>query len=161
MTGTLTVRPAEPADMAAIDAVMARSFPRLLKEAYPPSIRVLAVPRFARVNPRLVGSGRYYVALGEGGRIIGAGGWSAGAGEAAEVRHVATAPDYLRLGVGRAILSRVIEAAAAAGVRRLDCLATRNAVPFYAAIGFVALGPVEVPLAAGISFPAERMVREL
>jgi GNAT superfamily N-acetyltransferase len=157
----LSVRTAARADLGAIDALLARSFPRLLKDDYPPSVRVLAVPRFSCVNPRLVASGRYYVAVTGEGRVIGAGGWSWRGGPAAEVRHLATDPDHLRLGVGRAILSRVFEAAAGAGARRLDCLATRTAVPFYAAMGFRPLGPVVVPLAPGISFPAERMLREL
>lgn len=161
MDQTLAVRCAVPADLAAIDALLARSFPRLLKHDYPPSVRVLAVPRFARANPRLVASGRYYVAVTGEGSVIGAGGWSSRGGPAGEVRHVATDPDHLRRGAGRAILTRVFEAAGAADVRWLDCLATRTAVPFYTAMGFRALGPVEVPLAPAISFPAERMVREI
>jgi hypothetical protein len=51
--------------------------------------------------------------------------------------------------------------AAEAGVRRLDCLSTRTAAPFYAALGFVALGPVEVALRPGIAFPAVRMERAM
>ena len=49
----------------------------------------------------------------------------------------------------------------AAGMRRLDCLATRAAVPFYAALGFQDQGGVDVPLRPGIVFPAIRMLRLL
>jgi hypothetical protein len=52
---------------------------------------------------------------------------------------------------------QVMAQARAAGVRRLHCLSTRTAVPFYAALGFDELGPADVPLRPGIVFPAVRM----
>jgi hypothetical protein len=48
-----------------------------------------------------------------------------------------------------------------AGMRRLECLSTLTAVPFYAAMSFATRGPVTVPLAPGIDFPAVAMVRDL
>ena len=51
--------------------------------------------------------------------------------------------------------------ACTAGVARFDCLSTRTAVPFHAALGFLPLGEVDVPLRPGINFPAVRMVCEL
>jgi GNAT superfamily N-acetyltransferase len=167
---TLTLRPATPADMAAVDALLARSYPRLLAADYAPSVMVTAVPIIARARPELLASGRYFLAL-DGDKAVGAGGYSLaapgsrggpqGAVEAglAHIRHVATDPEALRRGIGRALMQRVFAAAEAEGVRRYDCLSTRTAVPFYAAMGFRAVAEVEVPLAAGISFPAIRMVR--
>ncbi|NBC97145.1 MAG: GNAT family N-acetyltransferase, partial [Deinococcus-Thermus bacterium] len=76
-------------------------------------------------------------------------------------RHVATDPAAARRGVGRALMWHIMEAARAERIAALDCTATRNAVPFYRAMGFVELGPTEVPLAPGIVFPAVRMMREL
>jgi len=61
--------------------------------------------------------------------------------------------------VGRALMAHVFAMARAAGVVRLDCLSTRTAVPFYAAMGFVTQGPVTVPLGPGIDFPAVAMSR--
>ena len=52
-----------------------------------------------------------------------------------------------------------VGAAEAAGASAYDCLSTRTAVPFYAAMGFSELGGVEITLAAGIVFPAIRMGR--
>lgn len=160
-TGTLAIRLAHRGDLGAVDALMARSFPKLLRDDYPPSVRVLALPLISRANPVLLVSGRYYVAVTEGGKVVGAGGWSSHGGSAGQVRHLATDPDHLRRGIGRAILEQALLAASAAGLARLDCLATRTAVPFYRAMGFEALGPVEVPLAPGIVFPAERMARHM
>jgi GNAT superfamily N-acetyltransferase len=170
MDRTLTLRLARPADLAAVDLLLARSYPRLLAADYPPSVMVTAVPRLARARPSLVASGRYYVVQDAGGRVLGAGGWSPvlpgrGAGPAAprraEVRHLATDPDALRRGIASAILARVVQAARAAGAAQIDCLATRTAVPFYAARGFRPVGEVALTLAPGILFPVIRMLRPL
>jgi GNAT superfamily N-acetyltransferase len=168
----LTLRLAGPADLAAVDVLLARSYPRLLAADYPPSVMVTAVPIIARARPGLLASGRYYVVEDDGGALLGAGGWSMEApapdgmtGQAGarvgHVRHFATDPDATRRGVAGAILARAMQAAQAEGVRQLDCLSTRTAVPFYAAQGFRIVGPVEITLAAGIVFPAVRMVRML
>lgn len=149
-------------DIEAIDALFRRAYPRLLKADYPPSVQVLAIPRLARANPALVASGRYYVAEIHG-EIIGAGGWSPDRRSRglAHVRHVVTSDRHLRQGIGRAVLSRVISEAQASGHGRLLCWSTRTAAPFYAALGFRALGAIEVPLAPGIVFPAIEMERKL
>jgi GNAT superfamily N-acetyltransferase len=165
MEQTLSLRVAQPSDLPAVDRLLARSLPRLLAPDYPPSLMVMAVPRLARARPELLASGRYYLAEDAEGRLLGAGGWSLRRGflgiGAAEVRQLATDPAAVRRGIGRALMARILEAAQAAGAHRIDCLATRTAVPFYAAQGFRRLGPVEVPLAPGIGFPVERMRRLL
>ena len=135
---------------------------------------VLALPIIARARPELLASGRYYLAFSGVGRLLGAGGWSAAApgpsdrpegreagGRIGHVRHVATDPMALRQGVARAVMQAVFDAALGAGVTRMECLSTRTAVPFYAAIGFRVLGSVDVPLRAGIVFPAVRMIRDM
>lgn len=168
---TLTLRLATSLDLGAVDALLARCYPRLLAADYAPSVRVTALPIIARAQPLLLASGRYWLALGDDGRLLGAGGWSLGAPRAtgpgprspltAHVRHVATDPDALRRGVGRTILMRCIDGARAAGAQRMECLSTRMAVPFYAALGFRGAEEVTVPLAPGIAFPAVRMGRDL
>ncbi|MCX7644871.1 MAG: GNAT family N-acetyltransferase [Rhodobacteraceae bacterium] len=159
----LSLRIATAADIAAVDRLLSRSYPRLLRADYPPSVIVTAVPLIARANPHLVASGRYYLAEAPGRGLVGAGGWSLKdrAQGVAEMRHLATDPDVLRQGVAGRIVAAVLAAARGAGAGRIDCLATRTAVPFYRAMGFRALGPVEIPLAPGIAFPAVRMARAL
>ena len=49
----IRVRPAERSDMAAVDALLARSYPRLLKPDYPPSVLVTALPLISRAQPAL------------------------------------------------------------------------------------------------------------
>jgi GNAT superfamily N-acetyltransferase len=168
MQPTVTIRRARPGDLAAVDRLLARSYPRLLAADYPPSVMVLAVPIIARARPELLASGRYLVALDAAGTVVAAGGWSiappvggAALGYLGHVRHVATDPDVVRQGIGRRLMHEVMADAAQAGVRRMDCLSTRTAVPFYAALGFRVLGETEVPLRPGISFPAVRMLADL
>lgn len=156
----LTVRPTSASDTAAVDALLARSYPALLKVDYPPSVLVTAIPIISRAQPRLLASGTYYLAETAEGEVVGAGGWSRRrqAGEA-EIRHVVTDHRRTRQGIGRAIFGRIFADAEAAGVASFHCLSTRTAVPFYQALGFVALGPAEVTLAPGIVFPAVEMRR--
>jgi len=167
VAATLTIETATPGDFAAVDALLARSYPILLKPHYPPSVMVLAVPLIARANPRLLSCGTYFVAR-SGGEIVGAGGWtpSAPGGASAQplvahVRHVVTDHRQTRRGIGRALVGHLVGTAAAAGFSRLEAQATRTAVPFYRALGFNELGPVEVPLRPGIVFPAVSMARAL
>ena len=70
-----------------------------------------------------------------------------------------TDPAHLRRGIGRALLEHIVTQAGRHGLGVFDCLATRTAVPFYRAMGFVELGAAEVALGAGIAFPVVRMIR--
>lgn len=151
-----------------MDRLLARSYPRLLKGDYAPSVMVTALPLISRAKPELLASGRYFLAETDAGDVIGAGGWSMaapGAGamapQTAHVRHVAVDPERVRQGVGSAVMSEVIVDALRHGIRWLDCLSTRTAIPFYDALGFRVLHEVDVPLAPGIVFPAVRMMRQI
>ena len=164
----MLIRTATHDDIAAVDALLARSYPRLLKPDYPASVLVTAIPAIARAQPDLVTCGTYYVVEREG-EILGAGGWSAripGGGGAepgrANVRHVVTDHGHVRQGIGRALMFHVFATARAAGHGWMHCTATRTAVPFYQACGFTALGPVTIPVGpARIGFPAVEMRRDL
>ncbi|MGR3758674.1 GNAT family N-acetyltransferase [Roseobacteraceae bacterium NS-SX3] len=152
------IRTSRAADLGAIDTLLARSYPKLLKADYPPSVLVTALPRLSRAQPALVGCGTYYVAE-ERGKILGAGGWTPdrqrqGLGH---IRHLVTDHRAVRRGIGRALVNHALGTARAAGMREMECWSTRTAEPFYAALGFVAEGPLEVTLAPGIQFPAVRM----
>lgn len=169
MTQTLSLRIARPDDLSAVDLLLSRSYPRLLARDYPPSALVTAVPLITRARPDLLASGRYYVVEDTAGRILGAGGWSLAvparrlgpddARRVAHIRHVATDPEATRRGIGSAIMRWAMAAAVAEGVSGFECLSTRTAVPFYAALGFITAGQVDLTLAPGIVFPAVRMLR--
>ena len=62
MTRLFHIRPGTRADLARVDALLSRSYPRLLKRDYPPSVLVTALPLISRAQPALLDSGSYYVA---------------------------------------------------------------------------------------------------
>ncbi len=156
------IRPSTMADLARVDALLARSYPKLLKADYPPSVLVTALPIISRAQPALLRSGTYFVAE-EGGAIIGAGGWTPDrrVRRLGHIRHVVTDDRHLRRGIARALLERCFETARAAGCVRLECWSTRTAVPFYESVGFEKVSLMDVQLAGGISFPSVRMLRAL
>lgn len=168
MSDTITIRPTTAEDLAAIDDLLAASYPTLLKRDYAPSVLVTALPLISRANPVLLRSGSYFMAEDGTGRALAAGGWSRGAPqggvgipEIGHVRHVATHPDHLRKGLAQAILTHVLADALAAGVERMICQSTRTALPFYKAMGFRARGEIVIALRPGITFPAVEMERAL
>lgn len=160
---TISIRPATSRDLAAVDALLSRSYPKLLKADYPPSVLVTALPLISRAQPGLLKSGTYYVAQDETGAIIGAGGWTPDRQRRrlGHVRHLITDDRQLRRGVGRALIQHSLKAAAGAGLQQLECWSTYTAVPFYEAMGFRPIGPIDVPLGPGISFPSVRMIRSV
>ena len=161
--GSITLRSSTGRDFDAIDAMLGRSYPKLLKNDYAPSVMVTAVPLISRANPALVRSGTYYVAETSDGEIIGAGGWtlsSVGRG-AAEVRHLVVDWRHQRQGIGRRLMMGIFAEAQRQGIRRIEARATRTAVAFYESMGFESLGQVIVPLRPGIDFPAVMMRRFL
>ncbi|MEL6644758.1 MAG: GNAT family N-acetyltransferase [Pseudomonadota bacterium] len=159
----VTLRTSTAADVSAIDRLLSDSYSRLLKADYPPSVQVTAVPIISRANPSLISSGTYYLAVTPVDEIIGGGGWtrSVKSVEMADVRHIVTDYRHLRRGIARRIMMGIISEARRAGIKRLDCLATRTARPFYDAMGFETLGEITVGLRPGIDFPTIRMQRSL
>ena len=170
MSVSYTLRLARAEDQAAVDDLLQRSYPALLRADYSADVMQTIVPLIARARPELLASGRYFLML-DGDRAVGAGGYSLAApgprggavGEnepgLAHIRHVATDPALVRQGIGRRLMAAVFSAAEADGAIRFECLSTLAAVPFYAAMGFVAIGPVELTLAPGMGFPAIQMRR--
>jgi hypothetical protein len=69
------IRTARQDDLTAIERVLAASYPVLMAGAYEPALLARALPMMTKAQPRLVGSGTYYVAEAEG-EIVGCGGWS-------------------------------------------------------------------------------------
>ncbi len=164
----LSIRIATPEDAPAVDALLKRSYGRLLREDYPAEILIAALPLMTRSNPRLLASGTYFAVEDETGQLIGAGGWTPWApGNMADtpglghIRHVATDDRAVRRGVGRMILQRCIDEAKAAGLERLEALSTLTAASFYEAMGFEDIEPVAVAMGPDVLFPSIRMLRDL
>ncbi|MGB8814048.1 MAG: GNAT family N-acetyltransferase [Paracoccaceae bacterium] len=148
--------------------MLQRCYPVVLAPDYPADVLAAALPGMTRAKPALLTSGSYFVTEGALGRIVAAGGWTRGApgngvmqGATGHIRHVASDPDLLRQGLGRRLMQAVMADAKATGIVRLECLSTRTAEPFYANMGFLSVGPVDVMLGSGVVFPAVLMLADL
>lgn len=163
LQNSLTLRATTLADLAAVDALLSRSYASLLQVDYPPSVLVTAVPLISRAQPGLLRCGSYFVAV-MAGQVVAAGGWTPGkqphkgaSSTTGHIRHVVTDKAHVRRGIGRHLMTHAMDHARRAGITRLECLSTRTAVPFYASLGFQDVGPVNIALRPGIDFPAVAM----
>ena len=162
------IRPTTLDDATAVDALLGRSYAVLLAPDYDADILAAALPGMTRAKPDLLTSGTYFIAVNAQDQVIATGGWTKSAptdglisAATGHVRHVATDPACLRAGLGRALMAVIMTSALRAGVCQMACLSTRTAVPFYRAMGFIALRPINVELQSGAVFPAIEMKAEL
>lgn len=167
MAAAIRVRTTGESDAAAVPQVLLESYPSLMAEAYDPDLLRRALPLITKPNKALLRSGRYYIAE-SGNRIVGCGGWSLEepGGTSTEpgiahIRHFAVAAEHVRRGAGRALLDRCEADARGHGVRRLKCFSSLNAAKFYAALGFRQCGPINVWMAAGLTFPSYLMEKQI
>jgi GNAT superfamily N-acetyltransferase len=158
----LTIRPALPHEIPALEAIITASARVLSQGYYTPAETEAAIAHVFGVDSELVADGTYLVAEAEDG-IAGCGGWSkratlfggdrfAGrasglldpARDAAKIRAFFVAPHAARRGVGAALLKACEDAAAAAGFARTELMATLPGEPFYAAHGYVGGQPIDL-----------------
>jgi predicted GNAT family N-acyltransferase len=123
----LTVRDLrDAADMRAIVAIRRQVF--VVEQGVATNVDPDNVDRAARhvlglIDDRIVGVGRLHITAGE-----------------AQIAWVAVLPEERRLGVGRAIMARLIEIAEAADVRVILLNAQGHARRFYQNLGFETVG---------------------
>jgi GNAT superfamily N-acetyltransferase len=161
------IRPAQAEDAPAVAAILLASYPALMAPAYHPALLARALPLITRPNPRLLGSGTWFIAEADG-EPAACGGWSLlapGARRAepgvAHIRHFATAARWTGRGIARRLYERSEIQARAAGIRLFHCFASLNAESFYAAMGFSRISFVQVPLGPDLFFPSIHMSRPL
>lgn len=175
----LTHRIATLEDLSALHALMNRAIAELQKPFLTPE-QIEASHKVMGLDTQLVRDGTYFIVENEGG-IVGCGGWSYRAtlfggdasivardtnllnpaSDAAKVRAMYTDPCHARRGIGRLILSLCESAAAAAGFRRVELMATASGIPLYRAAGYV---PAEAGTEAdvnGVKVPLMRMTKIL
>ncbi|EKV32379.1 GCN5-related N-acetyltransferase [Caenispirillum salinarum AK4] len=164
------VRVATVDDAAAVTALLEACYPTLMTPHYDPAVMARALPLMCRANPSLLASSTFYIAMSTEGTTLGCGGWTLARPGAPDdpvdptlghIRHFATHPDAVRRGVARAIFARCAADARAAGVARFECFSALGAEPFYAAMGFRAVGPMAVAMGPDLRFPSTRMVMDL
>lgn len=164
----VTLRIATDDDLPAIAAVIERAVAGLQGD-FLSSAEIEASRLFMGVDTQLVRDATYFCAVVDD-RIAGCGGWSwrrtlfggDGAGdlidparldpmtEPARIRAMYTHPDYVRRGIGMAILSAAENAARAAGFREIDLMSTLAGEPLYRNSGYRAVAAqtryADVPL---------------
>lgn len=172
-----TLRTAHAADVPAIRQLILDSVRGLSASTYSPDQIDSALTHIFGVDTQLVVDGTYYVVLDEDA-VVAAGGWSGRQtlfggdqhkGEAdltidpatapARIRAFFVHPAWARRGLAREIFAACEAAAAAAGFRRFELMATLPGVPLYRALGFAELESVSVPLPDGLTLPCIRMDR--
>jgi GNAT superfamily N-acetyltransferase len=175
----VTIRLATEADVPALKELIPLSARELSRGFYSPEETESAILHVFGPDSRLIADGTYFVAE-EDGVLVGCGGWSRRRTlfggdqmksaddplldpktEAARIRAFFVHPSFARRGVGSRVLEACVEAARAAGFRRLELAATLPGVPLYLARGFVKGQRLEVPMPDGRRLPIVRMERDI
>ena len=125
------IRDAGPGDMTALRAVFRRS--SLSNDGDRPNL--LAHPEVLELPDRAVREGRTRAAVADGD-IVGFASWL-GAGDAVEIEDLFVDPEWMRQGIGRALVLDLIAIACGRGIRRVEVTANQHALAFYEKAGFV------------------------
>jgi GNAT superfamily N-acetyltransferase len=172
---TIQLRPAVEADIPALRQLIARSVRGLSVGYYTERQIELALVHVFGVDTLLIADGTYFAVETEG-RMVGCGGWSKRrtlyggdqfksaednlldpATEPARIRAFFIDPDFARRGIGRQLIEACEQAAVAAGFQTLEMGATLSGAPMYAAVGYEALEPIDIPMPDGEVLPIVRM----
>ena len=171
----LTHRLATAADTAAIASLMDRAIAELQRPFLTPE-QIAASRLSMGLDTQLIADGTYFAIL-DGDALVGCGGWSKRAtlyggnhsaelrddrlldpaSEPARIRAMYTDPAHVRRGIGRMILALCEEAAAAAGFKRLELMATAAGEPLYTACGYHVIERVDRMSDEGIAVPGAVM----
>jgi putative acetyltransferase len=95
------------------------------------------------------------LAIGPSGEIVASAGWIAAADRPAtgRIRKVYVDPAFARRGIASFLVRDAETRAGAAGCRHFVVRASRNAVPFYESLGYVALETGTMPAPGGVELP--------
>lgn len=173
----LTHRVATEADIPALVTLMDRAIAGPLAAFLSPD-QIAASRKLMGIDSQLIADRTYFIVESEGA-LAGCGGWSGRITEyggdhtpgrvpapltpgvdAARIRAMYTAPEHLRRGVGRHILSLCENAARAAGYDRAELVATLGGEPLYRACGYAELDRFE-DARGGAPVPLVRMGKPL
>jgi GNAT superfamily N-acetyltransferase len=151
--GTITkIRCAEPGERGALTALHRRS-----SWIWEEDRRHLeAHPEVFGVDPEAIEDGRVRVAVDAGGRMLGFATTSPRPDGACELVDLFVEPEFMRMGVGAALVEDAVARATQAGDPRITVVAGERTLPFYERFGFVVGEQVQTQFA-----PALRLWREL
>lgn len=163
-------------DIAAIDALIRRSVRGLMASHLTDAQMAIALGTVLGVDPSLIDDGTYFV-VEDGGRMVGAGGWSRRATlygvptenprtldparENARIRAFFVDPDATQRGIATLILDRAEHDARAAGFQALELMSTPTGVVLYERRGFETIADKPIELPDGSSMPGKVMRKKL
>jgi ribosomal protein S18 acetylase RimI-like enzyme len=146
LSGAVRIRDAVRADLAVLRLVFRRS--SLSNDD--DRANLLEHPETLELSDLGVREGRTRVAICNE-RVVGFA-TTLGGGTAAEVEDLFVDPDFMRRGIGRALVLDMVAIARTRGIHRLDVVANPHALAFYSSAGFVDDGVIETRFG-----PAPRM----
>ncbi|KQW79616.1 GNAT family N-acetyltransferase [Brevundimonas sp. Root1279] len=172
-----THRIATEADIPALVGLMDRSISGPLAAFLSPE-QIAASRRLMGLDSQIIADRTYFI-VEQDGVLAGCGGWSSRITtyggdhtpgripapltpgvDAARVRAMYTAPEFVRQGVGKLILGLCEDAARAAGYDRVELVATMGGEPLYLAAGYVEIERFEDDR-GGAPVPLVRMGKPL
>lgn len=175
----IRIRVATDEDLPALRRLIPLSVRELSRGYYSPEQTESAIRYVFGPDSRLIADGTYFAAE-EDGALAGCGGWSRRrtlyggdqmkdgddplldpATEAARIRAFFVHLAFARRGVGSKILEACMDAARAAGFRKMELASTLPGVPLYEAFGFEKHEEIAVPMPDGLVLPVVRMERAL
>ena len=175
----LCIRPARPADIPRIEALIEASVRTLQAGDYDPDQIERSLRLVFGVDRQLIGDETYFV-VEAGPALAACGGWSFrrtlfGADaihsrddaelhpdrEPAKIRAFFVAPAFARQGLGSRLLAVCEAAALARGFTALELGATLTGEPLYARHGYRVVERLDTPLTDGVTLPIVRMVKSL
>jgi GNAT superfamily N-acetyltransferase len=179
--GRFYLRVATAEDVADIRELIEASVRGLQTPDYSAAQREGALATVFTVDSQLIADGTYFVAITEGVRMAGCGGWSFRKTlyggdhqvekiaperldpvvDAAKVRAIFVHPNFARMGLGSLILEAAEDAAVAAGFRRFEMGSTLTGVALYTLKGYRERARIKVPVGGGETIDVVRMVKEL
>ena len=179
-TPPIALRLARSRDVPALDALIPLSARALQAATYSPAQIEGALGTVFAVDRQLIADGTYFVAERDT-EMVGCGGWSRRKTlfggdrgrspladslldpkrDAARIRAFFVHPACARRGIGRLLMIACERAAAEAGFRAMELVATLAGEPLYAAFAFRAVERYDVALANGLSLPVVRMAKAL
>jgi len=110
--------------------------------------RLLAHPDALELSDQGVADGRTRVAEA-GGRVVGFATW-AGTGDVTEIEDLFVDPDFMRSGVGSALVQDLVVLARRRSVRRVEVTGNPHARVFYERVGFTYDHEVDTLLGPGM-----------
>ena len=176
---TITIRPADIADLKQIRDLIAASVHGLQAGEYSQSQRDAALGTVFGTDTNLIKDKTYFI-LEIDGKMAGCGGWSFRKAlfvadtltaaepelldqktDSARIRAFFIHPDFARRGLGKAILEYCENKAKAAGFKKCALGATLTGVPFYEKAGYKAIERIDAPLPNGETIGIVQMDKSL